>query len=202
MIMTRSKAWLWGLIALAGTVQTAALAKIVIDRQSLLTKGREIIIKTVPVDPRDLFRGDYVILGYNFNPVDSAKLKDPASAENIAKGSQAYLTIAEEAGHVWTAVRLTASYPETVAPNEAVLKGLVEHRWTSPAAQMAEPKGTTLTLRYGIESYFVPEGTGRLLEQMVRDEAVETIVAVGADGTAAIKGLIVKGERREDPPLY
>lgn len=202
MIMTRSKAWLWGLIALAGTVQTAALAKIVIDRQTLLTKGREIIIKTVPVDPRDLFRGDYVILGYNLNPVDSAKLKDPASAESIAKGSQAFLTIAEEAGHVWTAVRLTASYPETVAANEAVLKGLVEHRWTSPAAQTGGPAGTTLSLRYGIESYFVPEGTGRLLEQMVRDEAVETIVAVGADGTAAIKGLIVKGERREDPPLY
>jgi len=202
MIMTKSRTWLWGLIAAVALVQTAALAKIVVDRQRLLTTGREIIVKTEPVDPRDLFRGDYVVLGYGLNPIDSTKLKDPSSLDNVAKGAVAYVTIAEEAGHVWRPVRVTGSYPESVGANEAVIKGIAEHRWTSPATAAGAPQGTTLSMRYGIESYFVPEGTGRKLEQMVRDQTVEAVIALGSDGTAAIKGLILNGERHVDPPLY
>lgn len=208
MIVTGSKSWLWGLIAAVAVVQTAALAKIVVDRQSLLTTGREIIVKTEPVDPRDLVRGDYVVLGYGLNPIDSAKINDPTAFAGIARGSVVYVTVAEQPGHVWRPVRVTASYPEAVGANEAVLKGIVEQRWTTPADPPAtaplppEQRGTTLNLRYGIESYFVPEGTGRKLEQMVRDQTVEAVIAVGLDGTAAIKGLILNGERHVDPPLY
>ncbi len=58
-----------------------------------------------------------------------------------------------------------------------------------------------VNVRYGIENCFVPEGTGRALEDKVRAHKIEAIVAVAADGTAALKGLIVDGERHEDPPL-
>jgi uncharacterized membrane-anchored protein len=56
-------------------------------------------------------------------------------------------------------------------------------------------------MRYGVETYFVPEGTGRALESKVRDHKIEAIVAVGADGQAALKGLVIDGERHVDPPL-
>lgn len=59
----------------------------------------------------------------------------------------------------------------------------------------------TVAIRYGIESYFVPEGAGKALEQGVQDKKIQALVAVGSDGTAALKGLIVGGERHEDPPL-
>jgi uncharacterized membrane-anchored protein len=58
-----------------------------------------------------------------------------------------------------------------------------------------------LSLRYGIETYFVPEGTGRVLESKVREHKIDAILAVGADGSAALKGLVVDGERHVDPPL-
>jgi uncharacterized membrane-anchored protein len=56
-------------------------------------------------------------------------------------------------------------------------------------------------MRYGIETYFVPEGTGRALESQVREHKIDAILAVGSDGTAALKGLVIDGERHVDPPL-
>lgn len=197
MIATKSKALMWTLVAGVALVQTAALGKIVTDRQALLSNGREIVMKVLPIDPRDVLRGDYVNLGFGLSPVQGTKLKDGGDLAGIEKGKTAYLTIAEAAGHTWTAVRLTGHYPESVEPSEAVLKGMVAHRWGNTAAGSA-----TADMHFGIETYFVPEGTGKLLEELVRDKAVEAVVAVGADGTPALKGLIIGGERHVDPPLY
>lgn len=198
MMTPKSKAVLWGLIATVALLQTAALAKIVIDRQTLLKGGREIVMKVLPVDPRDIFRGDYVTLGYGLSPVQGAKLKDGGDLAGIEKGQAAYLTIAEGADHVWTPVRLTRNYPTNIAAGEAMLKGMVAHRWDDAVT----PGSATADMHFGIETYFVPEGTGKRLEELVRDKAVEAIIAVGGDGSAALKGLITGGERHIDPPLY
>jgi uncharacterized membrane-anchored protein len=57
-------------------------------------------------------------------------------------------------------------------------------------------------MRYGIESYFVPEGTGRPLEQQVRDKKISAVLAVGRSGDVAIKALVIDGQRlAEEPPL-
>src|SRR5258708_2650618 len=34
--------------------------------------GERIVLKVVPIDPRDVFRGDYVILGYEINRLPAA----------------------------------------------------------------------------------------------------------------------------------
>jgi uncharacterized membrane-anchored protein len=87
-------------------------------------------------------------------------------------------------------------YPSHVAPGDVVLKGRVQSIWKTN-----NPEETVMNIRYGIEQYFVPEGTGRVLEDQVRDHKIEAIVTVGSDGTAALKGLVVDGRRHEDPPL-
>lgn len=205
MIMTRSKAWLWGLIALAGTVQTAALAKIVIDRQSLLTKGREIIIKTVPVDPRDLFRGDYVTLGYDITRISGEALGPKGDVpDGIERGGTFYAVLSlDGASNTWRITRVSARFPDDVAASEAVIKGRVRALYDLGRASPGEAAaGKTLVARYGIETYFVPEGTGKVLEDKVRSAAIKAIVALGADGTAALKGLIVDGERRDLPAIF
>ena len=56
-------------------------------------------------------------------------------------------------------------------------------------------------LRYGIESYFVPEGTGRALEAHLREIRIEAVLAVGRDGDVAIKGLKVDGKLVAEEPL-
>ena len=44
--------------------------------------------------------------------------------------------------------------------------------------------------------------TGKPLEEKVREHKISTLLALGPDGTAAIKGLLIDGERHEDPPLF
>jgi uncharacterized membrane-anchored protein len=38
--------------------------------------GEEIFIKTKPLDPRDIFRGDYVQLNYEINDINLEKLDE------------------------------------------------------------------------------------------------------------------------------
>ena len=49
-------------------------------------------------------------------------------------------------------------------------------------------------MRYGIESFFVPEGKGLELEKAVRDKKIAARIAVDGKGRAAIKGLLVDGK--------
>ena len=50
------------LLALVVLLQTAALVGMVAIKQRTLITGTPVLLKTEPVDPRSLFRGDYVIL--------------------------------------------------------------------------------------------------------------------------------------------
>jgi uncharacterized membrane-anchored protein len=194
--MIDKQKWLWPLLVFIALVQSAALFKIVYDRDQLLKSGREITIPTRPVDPRDTFRGDYVMLGYDISPLRKSTLASDANFEGLRAGSPVYVTLKPDGAGEWKAVKVTADYPQQIAASDIVLKGRVESIW--------RPENTSdvqLNIRYGIESYFVPEGTGKALETKVRERKIEAIVAVDASGSAALKGLVVDGERHVDPPL-
>src|SRR5258705_10409827 len=81
--MTASRKLLLSLAILA-LAQTSVLAYMVIDRVTLLKSGREITLPIIPVDPRDLFRGEYVRLGYGVSTVPMRLLEGPRPRENAA----------------------------------------------------------------------------------------------------------------------
>ena len=41
----------------------------VIKSEYILITGRKVLLKTIPVDPKDLLMGDYVILNYDISQV-------------------------------------------------------------------------------------------------------------------------------------
>ena len=84
------------------------------------------------------------------------------------------------------------------ADNRIVLHGIMAWPWASLAPAGAVYAVTAAHVTYGIESYFVPENTGRDLEQATRKGAVKAIISVGRDGNAVIKGLIVNGVRHDE----
>jgi uncharacterized membrane-anchored protein len=194
--MMANNRWLWPLLVLVAVVQSAALFKIVYDRDRLLKSGREIAVAVQPLDPRDLFRGDYVTLGYDFTNVQVPSTTDPDDASQFPPGSDAFVTLTQGSDNRWTVGKVTSAFPKVVAPSDVVLKARVKSAW-----RQQDKSATLLNVRYGIESYFVPEGTGRTLEGKVREHAIQALLAVGSDGTAALKGLVVDGERHVDPPL-
>jgi uncharacterized membrane-anchored protein len=56
-------------------------------------------------------------------------------------------------------------------------------------------------IAYNLERFYVPEGTGRELEDLTRGERVSVDVAVAADGRAALKRLLVDGAVRHEESL-
>jgi len=52
----------------------------------------------------------------------------------------------------------------------------------------------SVSVSYGIESYFVPEGTGHEIEQELRTGDLTVDIAVDAQGRAAIKAMRRKGK--------
>jgi uncharacterized membrane-anchored protein len=88
------------------------------------------------------------------------------------------------------------SLTEPTDPSHVVLKGFVSYI-TNPVGN----EGRKASVRYGIESYFVPEGTGRELEQQVLDKKISAVLAVGKSGEVAIKALVVDGKRLVEQPL-
>jgi len=98
------------------------------------TNAPVILLKTRPVDPRDLLRGDYMILGYDIGAV-----KPP---EGVHDGYEFWVRLGKLDGY-HVAVAASVEKPE-------VLAGEVLVRATK-GARGAE---------YGIENYYVPEGKG------------------------------------------
>ncbi len=141
----------WRAIGAVAAVELMVLGSMVWDRVGLLQNGREIELDVVPVDPRSLFRGDYVILSYDVSRFDGGKLDG-----ELSKGRPLYVTIAQDASGKWQVQRASASAKPSGNSAEVVLKGRTD-RWRFTAARATSP----INVRYGIESYFVPEGTGQ-----------------------------------------
>ncbi|WP_295558019.1 GDYXXLXY domain-containing protein [uncultured Hyphomicrobium sp.] len=181
----------WLAVAIVAAVQTIALATIVYGRVSLLSNGREIVTEVIPVDPRDLFRGDYVILGYTFGQGEVTVPK------GTNQGDKVYVTLKETTPEKWEVVGASTDYAHPADSAQVVMKGIVSYVSMPPEGE--QPKAS---VRYGIESYFVPEGTGRELEEKVRDKKISAVLAVGGSGDVAIKALVVDGQRVHQEPWF
>jgi uncharacterized membrane-anchored protein len=170
------------------------LAYLVIDRVRLLGSGREITLPVVPVDPRDLFRGEYARLGYDIGSVPTRLLTGPRPRVNAAF----YVLLEKMPDGSWQAVKMTSELPqEPSAPDRIVLKARSRYAWPQDGRHE-----TAVRVRYGIESYFVPEGQGRKLEALAREKKLTSLIAVDRKGNAAIKGILVDGVLQYEEPLF
>ncbi len=181
------------MVAIVALIQTGVLAGMVIDRTRLLKSGREITLPIVPVDPRDLFRGEYMRLAYEASNVPARLLEGPPPKRNAAF----YVVLEKKEGGAWQPVKLSRSMPSETSPDRIVLKARDSRGW--PANFSAD---AILRVRYGIESYFVPQGEGPRLEQLARDKKLAALVAVDRGGNAAIKGILIDGRLQYEEPLF
>lgn len=193
--------WLIAGLVVAG-LQTTALGSMVWDRIQLLKNGREIVLPIVPVDPRSLFRGDYVILSYDAQRVPVSVI----TPELDAKRPREFYVRLAKTGETWVPVATSEqSSPATadqISVKARTRSGYWPNRIVRPAGSAANPQTEpVLQVRYGIESYFVPEGTGLGLEKIARDKKLSAVIAVDAKGNAAIKGLMIDGKLQYEEPL-
>ena len=186
--------------ALAALVLCGLILVIVVQRAGILRSGQEVRLETAPVDPRDLFRGDYVVLDYRIGTVSV-----PSNVTTSFRREQrVFVTLRPDESGKAKAVAIAAEQP-AVTGNDIVIAGFVTATSACPLndAGVRDCKlGTrAVGVRYGLESYFVPEGEGRKIELTPRAR-VEVVAAVAPSGQAAIKRLLIDGVPVYDEPPY
>jgi len=185
------KAVLFGVAVL---FQCVLLVLMVADRMQILREGREVTLQTQPVDPRDLLRGDYVVLRYNISQLPSGVL---AGKTAETRNPVVFVKLAPNANGLYEAVSVSAE-PVTVTAPEVLIRGRVSYSCGSSVRTFCDK----LTIKYGLESYFVPEGEGKKLEQARNQQKLRVVAAVLPSGRAAIKRLLLDGEPVYEEPLY
>ena len=135
----------WLLISTVILLQLSILGYQVLSNDKLLSEGKVITLELAPVDPRSLIQGDYVRLQYQIGTVELSEERN--------KG-RAYLLLKEnEVGIYQTTKILNRKIDPTkisLAADEVIITG--------------KYNGYDQII-FGIESYFVPEGTGLEVER-------------------------------------
>ena len=113
----------------------------------LKSEGTVVTLRTVPVDPRSLFRGDYVVLDYEVGH----GLPNGWAGE-VLDSALVYVHLGPT-GEVFERTGVSTEYPPILEEGQACLRGLT-NSWDT-------------TIRFpDIAQYFVPEGMGKELEQL------------------------------------
>ncbi len=170
---------LWPALALG--FQLLVPAWMVAEREMIVDQGRRIHLRTAPIDPRDIFRGDYVRLEYEVSTLAPTLLSEELAASEIRRGQSVYTELQVGPGDLAHAVGVTLSKPAS----GIYLRGRAE--------ASSKPGAGPLRLTYGIEKYFVQQGRGIEIEQKRggRDDVqipLEMEVAVDGAGSAILVG--------------
>src|SRR5215813_12961082 len=101
------------LFGAAALVQVALLALMVIDRIHILREGTEVTLQTRAIDPRDLLRGDYVVLGYDISQLPAGALLNQPGA---AREPEVFVKLAPSRDGVFEALSVHAEAVAVATP--------------------------------------------------------------------------------------
>lgn len=159
------------LVALQAAVVVGAVAR----EEHFRRTGTDIVLEAVPVDPRDLLRGDFVILAYAVQDLSKVADRDFISAED-----DVYVVL-EQHGRYWERIAYRDSNPGRAGRPDGtvVLRGV-------DANSGLRSSGFRVTYQ-NIDRYYVPEGKGIL-------PSPPDVIVVSGDGSARIKRLEIEGK--------
>lgn len=179
------KLWLVAGIVTVALLQTAALGKMVTDRVALLRDGREVVLETGAIDPRDLFRGHYTILNLEMSRIPRSLVQVD---DTLQEGDTAYVTLTPGDDGFWQPQAVMSVLPAGDAP---VIRGIFDFGGRDE-----------VIIRFPFDRYFAPQERALELEALDRAGRMGVIVALDPQGHGAIKGLLIDGAPVYDPPLY
>ena len=136
--------------------------------------GRKVVLATTPIDPRDLLYGDFVRLRYAIGENPLSRWHGPQPPQ---RRQSVFVLLAPGPDSLNTAVGV---YPQAPTPSvgQAVLRGWVTDVY--PAS---------FNLRFNLERYYVPEGSGLRLEKAGRLHPLRVRVSIAPWGQARITGV-------------
>ncbi|SCB26250.1 GDYXXLXY domain-containing protein [Rhizobium lusitanum] len=189
---------LWIAAIIVAALQTAVLGYMVGERAWGLRSGVEVILKTAPVDPRDLLRGDYVTLNYDISRVPVSTLVGGPPKESLNNQVLSVRLKKQDDGY-WGIVE--SSFATLDAKTDTVVLKSLPFDYVS-YGDLADTSQATIAVTYGIERYYVPEGQGHDIENARNDSRVAIAARVSSDGAAHIRSLLLDGKSVYEEPLY
>ena len=143
--------------------------------ESIRMHGQQVILETRPVDPRDILRGDYVVLRYAIASNDTLDVfLDHTAQEQKTEGTPIYILLSlKDTGHI-----ADFSYSWEQPESGTYIRGETSSSWRQ-------------RIELGIEQYFVPENKGWEVERM---QDLQVKIALSARGQAQILELLHAGE--------
>lgn len=159
--------------------------------------GVRVLVSVEPVDPRDWMRGDYVILGYAFAGFNGGRADitwDSDWENRLAKEYWSQQAHTPQSSWLRMPEDALVFVPYTVG-SDGVLKpgkmtavrpttgNYLTGRWNDTSS-WGRNRGAQA--RFGIEAYFVKEGTGKALEKIQRGGLLLAEIGVLPDGRAGL----------------
>ena len=166
-------------LAIVVAIQALILLSIIGFKQYTIWTGDTVLLKTIPVDPRDLLRGDFVRIQYDISTVDLDKI-----AGDDQYSGTVYVELQRSDGGYWSAVALHGRR-ERSFDGTVLIKGHATH--------FGRGGGSRISVTYGIEQVFIPEGAGSSLPSG-RGHVVAVEVKVDRFGNAVPRRFYVDGQ--------
>jgi uncharacterized membrane-anchored protein len=167
------------LLILVLALQSAWLLGTVAVQEHALATGRVILLETERVDPRDLLRGDYLILNYKISNVPTNRFSPPVTRD-LPAGTKVFVALAPATNQFYVVVR-AGNNEFAPAADEVLLKG----RSTWPRWDAAT---NSIHVEFGLERFYVAEGTGNPTGKLTAQ------VVVPASGRGRVKEVFVDGK--------
>ncbi len=165
------------ILVTSAVAQVGLLGGMILIETLPLLIGERYVMRVTPVDPRDFFRGDYVILNYDVNRLTLQEGEENVSPwiRNAQHNDEAvYVPLERDGdGTHWTGTTASLIRPAS----GKYLRGRVSGDYRQP-------------LQFGIEAYYVQEGQGKVFEEMIRSKKLSAEIAVAPWGQAKLVRLI------------
>ncbi|TYC51363.1 GDYXXLXY domain-containing protein [Rhodobacterales bacterium] len=162
----------WGLVAL---MQLAVIGVPLLDRLQVQMTGRVVPLELVPIDPRDLLRGDYVVINLAIGSIDI----DVPGAREIERGDEVYVSLEVDGDAPARPVAISRNREDA---GDVAIAGYVRYATDD-----------NLRVDYGIDAFFLPEGEGLVVEQLDASRLMLD-VSIADDGRSLPVTLLVDGK--------
>ena len=162
------------LLILVLALQSAWLLGTAAVQEHALVTGKVILLETVRIDPRDLLQGDYLILKYKISDVP-VNLFSPPVTKDMPNGTKVFVALAPTTNQFYVVVK-AGTNEFTPAADEVLLKGKSAWlRWNAAT--------NSIHVEYGLERYYVAEGTGNPVGKLTAQVAVPSSHALCSAST-------------------
>jgi hypothetical protein len=189
-------------ILIVAALCAAGLIGLVVRESMARVSGTEVLLAMEAIDPRSLLSGHYVIVALQERVAGDCVLAPPTVDEQDAPDPVSYRWLAlRKNGAAHSVAGVGRTRDEALADGDVALLG------TAECSEAFGPEGeapqSVTRLNIGIERFHINQTDAERIDAIVRaqtpgqDIRAFAIIAIGRDGRARLRGLMVDGERLE-----